>query len=111
MIAATTRMPVIYEITASVGAGLSDAYERYMLEKHIPDVMATSTFASATFARADVGRYRIWYEAESRDLLVNYLEEHAPRLRAEMMRLFPEGVEHVREEWTVAADFASVGNS
>ena len=38
---------VTYEITAIVRANLCDAYEKYMTERHIPDVLQTGAFAGA----------------------------------------------------------------
>lgn len=35
---------VTYEITATVRADLCDAYEKYMAERHIPDVLDTGAF-------------------------------------------------------------------
>jgi hypothetical protein len=53
---------ITYEITATVRADLCDAYERYMRDRHIPDLLATGSFAGATMARSSPGRYRIRYE-------------------------------------------------
>ena len=91
----------IYEITASVAEHLSAEYERFMLERHIPDVMATGAFIQAAFARSSAGRFRVWYNARSREALDSYLTHHAPGLRAHMGETFPEGVEFSREEWEI----------
>lgn len=90
-----------YEITALVRADLCGAYERYMTDRHIPDVMQTGAFIAATFSRSGPGRYRIRYEAPSREAMDAYLAEHAPVLRQHFMDTFPSGVELSREEWTV----------
>lgn len=90
-----------YEITAIVRPDLCDAYERYMRERHIPDLMQTGAFAAASFSRSAAGRYRIRYEAKTRQALDKYLAEHAPRLREHFTDTFPTGIELVREEWTV----------
>lgn len=90
-----------YEITATVRPDLCDSYERYMRDRHIPDLMRTGAFVAASISRSAAGRYRIRYEARSRAELDAYLAQHAPRLREHFSETFPEGVEVVREEWTV----------
>ncbi|MGI8618110.1 MAG: DUF4286 family protein [Gemmatimonadaceae bacterium] len=95
-------MPMLtYEITVTVRPDLCGEYERYMRDLHIPDLMQTGNFVAASFSRSAAGRYRIRYEARSREELDSYLEQHAPRLRQHFNDTFPAGVEVLREEWTV----------
>ena len=98
---------VTYEITAAVRADLCEAYERYMREQHIPDLLETGAFAGASLSRSAPGRYRVRYEAHSRAALEWYLAEHAPRLRQHFAEAFPVGVELTREEWSVLASWPS----
>jgi uncharacterized protein DUF4286 len=91
---------IIYEVTAVVEARLAEAYERYMRQQHIPDVLATGCFQSADFASAAPGRYRMRYEASTDDDLERYLATHAARLREDAASRFPEGVVLSREVWT-----------
>lgn len=102
---------ITYEITATVRADLCDAYERYMRDRHIPDLLATGSFAGATIARSSPGRYRIRYEAHDRESLERYLGEHAPRLRRHATDTFPEGLQLTREEWTVLAAWPPAGGA
>lgn len=88
-----------YEITAVVRPDLAPAYERYMRDHHIPDVLATGEFTAASFGRSAPGRYRVRYEARDRTSLDRYLADHAPELRADFAKHFPDGVELSREEW------------
>ena len=92
---------VTYEITATVDTGLVEAYERYMRQRHIPDVLATGHFQRAVFACAAPGRYRIRYDAPSDGDLERYLAQHAPRLREDFASHFPAGATLSREVWTV----------
>ena len=92
---------ITYEVTATVDASLIDAYERYMRDRHIPDVLASGCFVGASFARSEAGRYRIRYEVRDRAVLDRYVAEHAPRLRADVERHFPSGVTLGREVWDV----------
>ena len=97
---------IVYEVTAIVRNDLFEAYERYMLERHIPDLMQTGAFVAATFERSRPGRYAIRYSAPDRKSLDEYLADHAPRLRADLLEHFPEGIELSRTEWEVIASFA-----
>jgi len=91
---------IIYEVTAVVEARLAEAYERYMRQHHIPDVLASGCFHSADFASAAPGRYRMRYEASTDEDLERYLATHAARLRVDAASRFPEGVVLSREVWT-----------
>ena len=97
---------VIYEVTAMVRADLEETYQRFMLERHIQDLIATENFSSVTFARSKPGRYRVLYYARSREALDKYLSEDARRLREDFMTHFPSGIEISREEWIVIRHFA-----
>lgn len=92
---------VIYEITATVRADLTEEYENYMREQHIPDLLATNYFSGAKLTRAGENRFRIQYEARDQKALNEYLETQAARLRVEALAHFPQGVELTRENWEV----------
>lgn len=92
---------VIYEITAAVEENLVEAYERYMREQHIPDVLATKYFQAAYFTRTLENKYRIQYHARDEQILRDYLNKEAERLRADFSKHFPEGVNLSREVWIV----------
>lgn len=92
---------IIYEITAVVAANLIEEYEKYMREKHIPDLLATGHFRVAKFTRSNENHYRIQYEAHDQAALDKYLETEAERLRADFLSHFPEGINLSRENWEV----------
>lgn len=94
---------VTYEVTAIVRADLCDAYETYMSKEHIPQLLETGSFAGASFSRSSPGRYRIRYEAHSRESLDHYLSKGAPQLREHFANTFPSGIDLEREEWQVLA--------
>jgi hypothetical protein len=94
-----------YEVTATVRPDTVVRWEAYMREKHIRDVLQTGCFSRATLERATSGRFRVIYEAPSREQLDRYLTDHAPRLRNDVHTHFPEGVELVREEWSQVETF------
>lgn len=97
---------IVYEVTNSVRLDLCDAFELYMLERHIADVLATRHFISASFEKAVAGKYMTRYVAPDRETLDRYLADLSPALRTDFQKHFPEGVEASREEWTVLKQFA-----
>jgi hypothetical protein len=96
---------IIYEVTVKVRQDLRESFERFMIDRHIPDLMATGCFVSASFLRDAADRYRARYEAQDREALNRYFGEHASRLRGDVAELFPEGISFEREEWEVLARF------
>jgi len=92
-------LTITYEITASVAHDLCAEYERYMIERHIPDLIWTGAFEGVTLSRSKPGRYRIRYEARGREALDQYLKQYADRLRQHFKETFPSGIELSREEW------------
>ena len=100
-----SNFSIAYEVAAEVREDLRSAFENFMVEWHIPDLMATGCFREAHFERAGTGRYRTRYEAFDRPSLERYFEEHAARLRAHVAEMFPEGLSFDREEWETIASF------
>lgn len=92
---------VIYEITAIVQAESIEEFEKYMRERHIPDLLATGFFRAAYFTRSSENRYRIQYHAHDRKALDEYLKTDANRLRADFLAHFPTGIQLSRENWDV----------
>ena len=92
---------VIYEITATVRSDLIEKYEEYMRERHVPDLLATRYFSGAYFTRSTENRYRIQYHALDQFALDNYFKNDAEWLRADFLAHFGEGIELVREIWSV----------
>ncbi|HEY0426188.1 MAG TPA: DUF4286 family protein [Pyrinomonadaceae bacterium] len=92
---------VIYEITAVVNSELVEAFEKYMRERHIPDLLATTHFRAARLLRTTENRYRIIYEAHDLTALDQYLKIDAVRLRDDFKAHFSEGIELSREIWEV----------
>ncbi len=97
---------LIYEITATVADALVGEYEKYMTERHIPDLLATGNFAAAFFAK-NGNVYRIGYHADSREQFDEYIANHAERLRADFAEHFPSGVEVSRQVLEIVKLFPS----
>jgi len=99
-------MPAVsYEVSITVRSDLTEAFESFMTEVHIPDVMATGAFLDSHLSMKEPGHYRASYTAASREDLDKYLCEHSPRLREDVEKHFPEGLLISREEWTIVATF------
>ncbi len=92
---------IIYEITTTVEPEKIETYEKYMRERHIPDLIATGYFQSAKMTRSSAGRYRICYELRDKKSLDEYFANDADRLRKDFLDHFPEGVEVSRETWEI----------
>ena len=91
---------IIYEVTTVVLADAITAYEAYMRDKHIPEVLATGCFLRATIERSIPGRYRIRYVARNMDVLDRYLGSHAQQFRADFAAHLGSNVQVSREVWS-----------
>ena len=90
---------VTYEVHAEVEPFLAEAFQRYMVLKHIPEILATGCFDSIGFERGGPGRFRTRYQASTATDLEQYLELHTQAFREDLARNFPEGVKASRETW------------
>jgi Domain of unknown function (DUF4286) len=91
---------IIYEVTTMVLADGIAAYEAYMRDKHIPDVLASGCFLRATIERSIPGRYRIRYVARNMDVLDRYLGTYAQQFRADFAAHLGTNVQVSREVWS-----------
>jgi Domain of unknown function (DUF4286) len=90
---------VTYEVTTMVEPPHVEAYEQYLRQVHIPQILATGCFQGAALTRSAPGRYRVRYESPTQSDLDRYLETHAARLREDVASHFPQGVSVTREVW------------
>lgn len=90
---------ISYEVTLQVTPELSATVEQFMTGSHIPEIFATGCFQEICFTRASAARFRTAYHASTQADLDRYLQDHAPRLRAEFLERFPDGVNITRETW------------
>jgi len=96
---------VTYEVHAEVEPFLAEAFQRYMVLKHIPEILATGCFAAIAFERGAPGRFRTRYQAASQTDLETYLERHTQAFREDLARNFPEGVTARRETWELVQNW------
>ena len=93
-----------YEVTIQLDdVSLASALEEYM-RAHVPEVFATRCFVDAHFEKSAPDVYRTRYSVASQDDLDRYVAEHAPRLRADFVEHFPNGVRVTRSVWTALID-------
>jgi hypothetical protein len=102
---------IAYEITATVSDSLTAAYEAYMIDRHIPDVLATGCFTGASIARGEPGSYRIAYIARDRATFDSYIAKHAAGLRDHFNSQFPEGITLSRSVWETLHEWAQQGSA
>ena len=96
---------ILYEVTATPEAHVRSAFEVFMRETHIDDVLATRCFTGAHFEENADGIFRTTYVADAQKDLDRYLAEHAQRLRAHVAERFPSGVTYGREVWRVLQEW------
>ena len=86
-----------YEVTVKVRTDLQAAFERYMREKHIPEIWDTLCFTFIQFEQNEEGHFRTCYQTPKRADYDRYIAAHANALRADFMQHFPDGCEVSRQ--------------
>lgn len=82
-------MKLLYNITVIIDDSILDDWKKWMIEIHIPDVMASGAFESYQLQKvltegSEGGTtFAIQYLAHNRDEYERYQMEHAPKLQAE----------------------------
>ena len=80
-------MTIIYNVTIKVEAAIANSWLQWLLNEHIPDVMATGCFSENRVVKLiDVDEtegptYAIQYSALSKSDYNRYVELHASELR------------------------------
>ena len=78
---------LIYNVTIKVDASIADEWLQWLLQDHIPEVMATGCFSSHKLVRllevddSEGPTYAIQYHADSKANYNRYIEMHASLLR------------------------------
>jgi hypothetical protein len=101
---------VIYNVTINVSDEVHDRWLSWMCNEHIPEVLQTGLFSSATFVRVHAyeqgGRtYAVQYVAASMEDLDRYIKECAPSLRAKTETAFGDQVHPFRTTLEVLQRF------
>lgn len=105
---------IIYNVTINIDESVHDKWMNWMLEKHIPEIMATGKFVEAKMVKVliveEMGgtTYSIQYFAESKEKLEAYYEEDAPKFREEGAQLFGDKMLAFRTELELIKEFKQV---
>ena len=82
-------MKILYNVTVIVDDTITDDWKKWMIEVHIPDVMATGAFETYQLQKiitegSEGGTtFAIQYLSQSRDEYERYQMQHAPKLQEE----------------------------
>jgi len=100
----------IYNITTNIEESVHDEWLVWMREVHIPDVLATGKFLNAKMSKImveeDMGgiSYSVQFTTLSKEELLRYYSEDAPRLREEAHKMFPNKFVSFRTEMEIVSE-------
>ncbi len=83
---------IIYNVTVKTEAVIQDAWLKWMLEEHIPEVVGTGCFTHATVLRllevddSEGPTHAIQYHAPSKALYNRYIDQYAGTMRERAFR-------------------------
>lgn len=93
----------LYTVTAETDTEtLREAYEAWLVGGHLEDVCDAGALSAECIRRGPTSM-EARYEFASAEAFAAYERDHAPRLRAEGLRLFPSGVRFQRSTATLRA--------
>ena len=78
---------IVYNVTSKLDWSIHDAWVKWMLEEHIPEVVATGCFGSGQLLKLleideeDGPTYTAQYFAETKQQQEEYVQQHAAALR------------------------------
>jgi hypothetical protein len=78
---------IIYNVTIKVDGAIAEAWLKWLLNEHIPDVMSTQCFSDFRVVRlieideTEGPTYAIQYNAETKSDYNRYIEIHASEMR------------------------------
>ena len=87
-------MKIQYNVTIIIDDSIQDEWKKWMIEKHIPDVMASGAFESyqmhkiLTEGSEGGTTYAIQYIASNIDEYQRYAIQHAPKLQEEHQKKY-----------------------
>ncbi len=92
---------LVYEVTVRLQHSDEDAFRGFMVEAHIPDIVATGCFDQVSFQRLGEKHFRTQYQALHQEDLDRYLTQHAPQFREDFIKHFPSETQVERQVWTI----------
>lgn len=96
----------IYNVTINIERVVEKDWLKWMLDKHIPEMLATGKFFEAKMCQVMVEEtqgvtYSIQYTTDSKETLEKYYQENADQLRQEGLLRFKEKFVAFRTELKV----------
>ncbi len=104
---------LIYNVTINVDEAIHDDWLSWMLDQHIPEVLATGKFTKAlmtqVLVKEDMGgiTYSVQYSCRSRESLERYYAEDAPGLREKTSKRFGNRLGAFRTELKVVRELSA----
>jgi hypothetical protein len=101
----------IYNVTINIDESVHEQWLTWMQKTHIPEMMATGKFTQAKMCRVliveEMGgfTYSVQYSVNSKEILQNYYQEDAPRLRQDGLQLFSDKMLVFRTELEVISEY------
>lgn len=101
---------LIYNVTINIDDSVHDEWLHWMMNKHIPDMLATKKFVGAKICRVMVEEehggttYSIQYTTQNREMLQRYYLEDAEKMRSEGNQLFPNKFVAFRTELEIISE-------
>jgi hypothetical protein len=101
---------IIYNVTTNIHESVQEKWMIWMQHKHIPEMLATGKFVSARMTRVLVEEemggftYSVQYITDSKETLIQYYLEDAPKMRDEGAKLFGDKMLSFRTELEVISD-------
>ncbi|NCX95946.1 MAG: DUF4286 family protein [Chitinophagia bacterium] len=86
---------IVYNVTVKVNNDTAEQWEAWMRQEHIPQILSLNLFNHATLSRlleqdeADGITYIAQYHCNTLNQYNQYINEHAPKMRAEGVAKFP----------------------
>ena len=100
---------IIYNVTIKIDRAAHQQWLKWMLEVHVPEVMATGFFTKNTVCKLkekedeDGFTYAFMYYCESQKKLNTYMQKHAPALQRDHDSRFSEKYVAFRTQLEVIA--------
>jgi hypothetical protein len=102
---------ILYNVTSNIDQSIHEQWLQWMQEKHIPEILATGKFMSAKLVRVLVEEemggltYAAQYATDSKETLLKYYDQDAPKFREEGLRLFGDKVLTFRTELELISEY------
>jgi Domain of unknown function (DUF4286) len=95
---------IIYNVTINIHESVHNQWLTWMQTKHIPEILATKKFSSAKIVKVLIEEemggttYSVQFSTQSKEMLQDYYDQHAPAFRAESQQLFGDKMLAFRTE-------------